>query len=847
VGSGYHSTPNTGTRMVPPSIPTNHQSVSLLSLEVVEPYPAGDGSVFSGPGTCTYYERGGVGNILDIMTGDHRRQHRTFRYDSMGRVTHAYIPERGRNLDDTGAVGGTQWSQVFSYDERYNLISSNDSRGVVTRYHYDGDPLNRLQRISYDLTGVDPTQQPVHPCPDVVYTYMPTGDLTRVRTETVAGVCRQVNTYERDGLESVTVTMDAHPGCPLTVGYRRDELGRLETTTLPALYGEGNRVRPVLIGEYGPGGSLTRLTLDGADLASRIQFNAVGQLASLQVGPAGPGQLAEDYGHDTTFPWVTSQRVTRDGALLFGVTYDYLDPTRGGTGRTGQLTGRTDMVDDAFSARYHYDARGRLDLYWAGPAGAPLGSQQYSYDEFGNRTKVVAQGNDSYGNQMVRDGQDQYVYDPLTNQAAERCDAAGNLVRGPRSFEYDAAGRPVLVRDGLGAVLSRYIYGACNRRRGSQNGETGDVTYYAWDGDKVIAEYVDRTPAGATDTLQWWTRSYFLGIRLLAQTQYRGLTSPVLTTYMHPDLTGTTRYKSRDDYAGRSVELLPFGSTMGVVGASYGPVFTTYDRDDRASMDYAVNRGYQYEQGRFQQPDPLGPAAFDPARPESLNLYAYCGNDPVNFADPLGLVRCEHRKGYTVCYSDLTGKVVSVQSHNPYESVVIGERERVTSMSSSGRTIGAGVGFAGGAGGRDRADPAIKQAAKADPCTPCFEFLGEFARRFADVNRQIPGSLAPVGFGFRTAKTVAAGIGEVTVGTALRELARGASGMTIKATAGELMLSAGVTSVANFWLVGTAFELGLAAGTLADTAYSYFRGGGSIGSDLYDWWHDQPTEQRCSC
>ncbi|MBK7600582.1 MAG: hypothetical protein IPJ07_19550 [Acidobacteria bacterium] len=37
------------------------------------------------------------------------------------------------------------------------------------------------------------------------------------------------------------------------------------------------------------------------------------------------------------------------------------------------------------------------------------------------------------------------------------------------------------------------------------------------------------------------------------------------------------------------------------------------------------------------QADPLGLGAADAANPQSLNLYSYVGNDPVNFTDPTGL------------------------------------------------------------------------------------------------------------------------------------------------------------------------------------------------------------------
>jgi uncharacterized protein RhaS with RHS repeats len=60
-----------------------------------------------------------------------------------------------------------------------------------------------------------------------------------------------------------------------------------------------------------------------------------------------------------------------------------------------------------------------------------------------------------------------------------------------------------------------------------------------------------------------------------------------------------------------------------------------------------VNRHYDPQRGRFAQADPLGMGAASLENPQSLNLYSYVQNDPVNFADPSGLL--------TICYWNLVG------------------------------------------------------------------------------------------------------------------------------------------------------------------------------------------------
>ncbi|MGH9725430.1 MAG: RHS repeat-associated core domain-containing protein, partial [Candidatus Acidiferrales bacterium] len=63
--------------------------------------------------------------------------------------------------------------------------------------------------------------------------------------------------------------------------------------------------------------------------------------------------------------------------------------------------------------------------------------------------------------------------------------------------------------------------------------------------------------------------------------------------------------------------------------------FTSYERDGESGNDYALGRYYENRLGRFTATDPLAGAA---GNPQSLNRYAYVQNDPINSADPSGMV-----------------------------------------------------------------------------------------------------------------------------------------------------------------------------------------------------------------
>ncbi len=168
--------------------------------------------------------------------------------------------------------------------------------------------------------------------------------------------------------------------------------------------------------------------------------------------------------------------------------------------------------------------------------------------------------------------------------------------------------------------------------------------YFAWAGGKIIAEY----EAWGTNALIWKKSYVYLGGQLLATTSGADGTE---TRFHHPDRLGT---RLVTDAGGTVVTeqlsmpfgtMLPFTQTYGGENSYQHPTlsnpskkrFTSYDRSDVTGLHYAVNRSYSSEQGRFTQVDPIGMSAASLSDPQTLNMYAYCGNDPINNLDPDGL------------------------------------------------------------------------------------------------------------------------------------------------------------------------------------------------------------------
>jgi RHS repeat-associated protein len=626
-------------------------------VEVVEPDPLGNGLVMgtgaSAASLVTKYSYDTLGNLTLVVQGS---QQRKFDYDSLNRLTRQKLAEQSATLDDAGVYAGVgtggKWSDVFSYDTRSNLISATDARGVKTLFTYSNDPLNRLQSITYNIAGVGAAEQAVAAAPKITYTYMTTGDLTRVDTVTTTGVSTENLDYDTAGrVSSQTLTLTSRASYPMVTDYVYDSLSRVKDVRYPAQYGVLNTPRKLVHQDYDVASRVSAVKVDGASYATGVTYNAASQATSLKIGAANANQLTESYDYDEQTGLLTGQTVVRGAgtttpAKLLDLSYSYL---RAGTttGRTGQLTKITNNLDTSGKKNraYEYDALGRLSKASGGASTtAPQWSEAYVYDRYGNRTTVTQAGTAADGSAIPRDGLTGLACSAATNRITGfTYDSAGNLTRGKRAdgtwqkYEYDAASRLVKVKDDAGVTLAAYKYGATNQRLIAYDGDvtSASKTYYVCSGNKVIAEYGE--DAAQPTTPQWTKNSVYLGDRMLATLEPNG-SGGQFVQYYHPDRLGTRLISNASNTNVQEQVTLPYGTALDA--ESTGAVnrrFTSYDRNQTTQLDYAVNRHYDSGQGRFTQVDPLGMEAVNLSDPQSLNMYAYVGNDPVNRVDPEGL------------------------------------------------------------------------------------------------------------------------------------------------------------------------------------------------------------------
>ena len=372
-------------------------------VEVVEPDPSGSGSVASS-GLKTTYSYDTLGNLTGVVQGS---QTRSFKYDSLGRMTHQKLAEAQAMLNDAGAYvssGGT-WSEVFTYDTKSNLTSRKDARGAKTIYNYNivpndnqtKDPLNRVRFVTWDTSDCLDSNNPVLEAKSLAYAYRTktvgtqTKDLTQIESITTTDVGVESFTFDTEGrVNSSTVTLNNRLLYPFTITKVYDALSRITDIYYPAQYGSGDNVK-IVHQDYDVASRLSSLTYDSLSFASNIVYNAASRTTQMKVGVSGTNQIIENYGYGTSTGLLDSQTIARSSTpstYLLDLSYEYTDAN---SKSTGQLKKVLNNLNHNKDRSYTYDAIRRLKEAKGGPSASPLWTQTYVYDRYGNRTSSYRQ------------------------------------------------------------------------------------------------------------------------------------------------------------------------------------------------------------------------------------------------------------------------------------------------------------------------------------------------------------------------------------------------------------------------------------------------------------------------
>ena len=290
-------------------------------------------------------------------------------------------------------------------------------------------------------------------------------------------------------------------------------------------------------------------------------------------------------------------------------------------------TGDGGPNNDPETATYQYDALKRLLQ-----ANGSNWTENYVYDGYGNLTQMnpsgTANGMPSIQLTMAVDANN-----VPNNRVTGWADANGNQTGGfaGTSLIYDTANHVSQVQ--ANSQNSYYWYDPDNRRIYYKNASGAETIYFYEAGGKRLATYtyaiVTNTMTGGNPEIQLTQQStnvYFAGRLVTAE---GNLVATDRLASVRSDGSGNLGYQAQYPY-----------------GVEYSPTindrekYATYTRDSVSGLDYAGNRYYWSQWGRFLSPDPYANSA-GLGDPGSWNRYAYTRNDPANRLDPTGLQDCQ--------------------------------------------------------------------------------------------------------------------------------------------------------------------------------------------------------------
>ncbi|MCQ2086838.1 MAG: RHS repeat-associated core domain-containing protein [Bacilli bacterium] len=306
-------------------------------------------------------------------------------------------------------------------------------------------------------------------------------------------------------------------------------------------------------------------------------------------------------------------------------SYSYID---------GKLTSRLFRINNAnYVASYFYDSQGRL-LIESNTFISFNRTYEYCNDQTSNAFgKMIKFGNndityDQYG-RMSSFGSTIYEYDNYGNRSSKTINGTAT------TYTYERGG--LLSATGNGVSFTYDLDG----KRVKKSLSNGLVHKYYYEGLRIAGEDIGLNNSSIFSRLRYfYDDTGIFGFRLIDSSgvskNYTYLKNPynvivgiaegnsIVAIYVY-DAWGNHRVCNPDGTE---------NTNSNFVG-NLNPIrYKSYYYDDETSLYYITSRYYDPEIGRFISTDSAD--CLEPTTINGLNLYAYCGNDPINYIDCFG-------------------------------------------------------------------------------------------------------------------------------------------------------------------------------------------------------------------
>ena len=572
------------------------------------------------------------GKIKDVRrSGNHQRILQQYEYNARGQITGVVDGNRNPisyDVDSWGRITGIGFAdgvkEGYEYTPAGQVSRTIDGNGNAVQYRYNSlgkvseriDQLGDTETFRYDKEGnlslhIDRDGRQLQRACNVF------GQPVYEKASDAEGKHTNISTWHYDSLGRVTRAVcdgksyeyiyDAHGNLKekrsngkRLVSYTHDRAGQITEIRDP----EGVCTRY----EYDILGRRSRIFNDDG-LEVRYGYDALNRICDIRYGNGV--KTAYTYDGDGNVRTLET-RAGENVLLSFAYQYDGNGNRTAKTGTQAALGGITSEItagNNALDISYNYDVRGQLLEERRNGA-----SVCYAYDKAGNRIrKTDAQGE-------IR-----YLYNEKNQLIAEESPADRN------QFSYDRQGGIIEEKNSAGIRLFSYNSRHQQTRVEIENGNVQENRYDAEGLRFELLENGRRTSFvyHNGELLHEEGReeqeiSYHLGAGIEAFRRGQELyyyhrdeqLSTALVTDEHRNVQNSYQYDA-------------FGMPLGTTEKLNNRIrYTGQQYDELTEQYYLRARYYNPVAGRFMQEDVY--------QGDGLNLYAYCGNNPVVYDDPSG-------------------------------------------------------------------------------------------------------------------------------------------------------------------------------------------------------------------